>query len=88
MPLPVTRVRAAPWIIVFQLALTLHRHWRFLTPDERRRLALLVKKSQGSPTKLTAPERAEMRRLVRKLEPFTMARAVVPIGKRAMTGRR
>jgi len=77
-----------PWVMVIQLAMTLRRHWRYLTPGERTKLAALIKKSQGSPTKLTPHERAEVRLLVRKLEPIAIARSVVPIGRKAVGGRR
>ena len=82
------RVRAMPWLMVFELAVTLRRHWRRLEPADRLRLAELVRKSQGRPNRLTAEERADMRRLVAKLEPGQIARSVVPIGRRAMKGRR
>ena len=88
MALPITRVRAMPWVMVLQLAMTLRRHWKYLTPAERTQLATLIKKSQGSPAKLSPMERADVRRLVRKLEPIAIARSVVPIGRKAMTGRR
>ena len=83
MPLPITKVRTVPWVMVLQLAMTLRRHWQYLTPHERRQLATLIKKSQGSPAKLTPKERADVRRLVRKLEPFAIAKSVVPIGRHA-----
>jgi hypothetical protein len=82
------RVRAMPWLMVFELAVTLRKHWRRLEPADRNRLAELVRKSQGRPHRLTAEERADMRRLVAKLEPGQIARSVVPIGRRAMKGRR
>ena len=88
MALPITRVRAMPWLMVLQLAMTLRRHWKYLTPGERTKLASLIKKSQGSPGKLTAHERAEVRLLVRKLEPIAIARSVVPIGRKAVARRR
>ena len=88
MPLPITRVRAMPWLMVLQLAMTLRRHWKYLSPAERTQLATLIRKSQGSPAKLTRAERADVRRLVRKLEPIAIARSVAPIGRKAMTGRR
>jgi hypothetical protein len=77
-----------PWVMVLQLAMTLRRHWKYLSPDERAELAKLIKKSQGVPTRLTPKERADVRRLVRKLEPFGIARSVAPIGKRAVSGKR
>jgi hypothetical protein len=82
------RVRAMPWLMVFELAVTLRKHWRRLEPADRNRLAELVRKSQGRPQRLTADERADMRRLVALLEPGQIARSVVPIGRRAMRGRR
>jgi hypothetical protein len=87
MALPISRVRAMPWVMVLQLAMTLRRHWGYLTPGERAKLASLIKKSHGSPAKLTPMERAEVRMLVRKLEPIAIARSVVPIGRRAVRKR-
>src|SRR4051812_46709618 len=88
MGLSTCRVRAVAWILRFQLAGTLGRHYQYLTVEERVLLASLVKKSQGVPTRLTPSERATVRRLVRKLEPFAMARSVAPHAKRAVTGKR
>ena len=83
-----TRVRTMPWIMVFELAVTLRRHWRRLDPTERAELAELIRKSQGRPSRLDAGERMRVRRLVAKLEPAQIARSVVPIGRRAAKGRR
>jgi hypothetical protein len=87
--MPITRVRALPWSIVFQLAMAARKHWKRLEPKDRARLAELVKKSQGVPTRLSAKERADVREIVAKLEPREFARTIVPIGRRAvMKGRR
>lgn len=83
-----TRVRAMPWVMVFELAITLRRHWKRLEAAERAELAALIKKSQGRPGRLDAGERVRVRRLVAKLEPGQIARSVVPIGRRAAKGRR
>jgi hypothetical protein len=60
------------WIRILalaQVALVARRHLTLLEPDERGRLAMLVKKSRGRPrTNLSANEREEMLRLVRKLD--------------------
>ena len=61
------RVRAMPWLMVLELAVTLRKHWKRLEPHERQLLAELVRKSQGRPNRLTAAERAHVRRLVAKL---------------------
>ena len=79
----ISRVRAMPWVMVFELAVTLRRHWKRLEPAERAELAALIKKSQGRPARLDATERRQVRRLVAKLEPGQIARSVVPIGRRA-----
>jgi len=86
--LPLTRVRAVPWIVVFELAVTLRKHWKRLTPPERAQLSKLLRKSQGLPSRLTPRERAEVRRLVTKLEPAALARSVLPIGRKAAKVRR
>ena len=56
-------------LAIAQLALTARRHLGMLEPDERSRLAALVTKSKGRPrANLSANEREEMLRIVRKLE--------------------
>jgi len=52
----ITRVRAMPWVMVFELAVTLRKHWRRLEPKERARLTELIKKSQGRPGNLSRPQ--------------------------------
>jgi mRNA-degrading endonuclease RelE of RelBE toxin-antitoxin system len=86
--LPLTRVRAMPWLLVFELAMTARKHWKRLDPKDRSRLAELLKKSQGRPNRLSPRERAEVRELVAKLEPGAFARSVVPLGRKAAKGRR
>ena len=86
--LPLTRVRAVPWLVVFELAVKLRRHWKRLTPPERAQLGSLLKKSQGIPQRLTPRERADFRRLVAKLELVAFAKSVVPITRKAAKARR
>ncbi|MEJ7797423.1 MAG: hypothetical protein WKF42_02905 [Solirubrobacteraceae bacterium] len=88
MALPISRVRAMPWVMVLQLAMTLRRHWKYLSPGERTQLAALIRKSQGMPNRLTPKERAEVRLLVRKLEPIAIARSVAPIGRKGVGRKR
>jgi hypothetical protein len=62
-------------LAVAQIALLIRRHLQRLEPDERARLASLVKKSKGRPrTNLSANEREEMLRMVRKLDPAEFGR--------------
>lgn len=62
-------------LAVAQIALLARRHLQMLQGDERSRLAGLVAKSKGRPRRnLSANEREEMLRLVRKLEPGQFGR--------------
>jgi predicted ArsR family transcriptional regulator len=62
-------------LAIAQVALLARRHLQKLEPDERSRLASLVKKSKGRPRRnLSANEREEMLRMVRKLEPGEFGR--------------
>jgi hypothetical protein len=63
-------------LAIAQVALLVRRHLTLLAPDERSRLAKLVGKSKGRPRRnLSANEREELLRLVRKLEPGEFGRA-------------
>ncbi len=73
-------------IVLAEVAVALRDHLANLTPAERRRLQALVTKSRGRPSNLTARERTELRRLVGKVDPGTLARRVA--GTVAPTGRR
>ena len=77
-----------PWVMVHPARR--HASPPLEVPDAGRaaKLASLLKKSQGVPARLTRAERADVRLLVRKLEPLAMVRSVAPIGKRALGGKR
>jgi hypothetical protein len=66
----VTRGRAINWIALFEAARFVYRHgrrsWENLSPDERRRLGDLVRKSKGRRSNLTEAERDRMWELVKK----------------------
>lgn len=58
-----------------QVALLARRHLTLLEADERLRLVKLVAQSRGRPRRnLSANDRAELLRLVRKLEPGEFGR--------------
>ena len=62
-------------LAIAQLALLARRHLALLEPDERTRLAKLVAQSRGRPRRnLTANDREELLRLVRKIEPGEFGR--------------
>ena len=63
-------------LAIAQLALLVRRHLSLLEADERARLAHLVHASKGRPRRnLSANEREELLRLVRKLEPGEFGKA-------------
>ena len=63
-------------LAIAQVALLVRRHLALLEPDERSRLARLVRDSKGRPrSNLSANEREELLRLVRKLEPGSFGSA-------------
>jgi len=47
-----------------------------LTPRQRRRIWYLVRRSRGRPSNLTLKQRAELRRLLNKIEPIALAQAI------------
>jgi hypothetical protein len=62
-------------LAIAQLALLVRHHLALLNGDERSRLTVLVARSRGRPRRnLSVDERAEMLRLVQKLEPGAFAR--------------
>jgi TRAP-type C4-dicarboxylate transport system substrate-binding protein len=71
-PLPwlITRGRALNWIALFETARFIYKHgkqrWDNLTPDERRRIGELVRKSKGRRSNLTERERDRLWALVKK----------------------
>jgi hypothetical protein len=71
-PLPwlITRGRAINWIVLFEAARFIYKHgkqrWDNLTPDERRRVGELVRKSKGRRSNLTERERDRLWALVKK----------------------
>jgi hypothetical protein len=63
-------------LAIAQLGLLVRRHLTLLESDERYRLARLVRESKGRPRRnLSANEREELLRLVRKLEPGAFGKA-------------
>jgi hypothetical protein len=74
--------RALPWtrlLAVAQAAVATKRHWDKLTPEERRSLARLVRKSRGRPSNLSLRERNQLRRLVAKLELRRLGRDIAAL---------
>jgi hypothetical protein len=74
--------RKIPWMLAFEATMLMHRHWRALPVDDRRRLADLARRSGGRWGRLTREERAEFRRIARGLDVTGIARDLTPLGRR------
>jgi hypothetical protein len=79
------RLRALPWLLLYELATVAHAQWQDLPPADRDKLTRLAVKSRGLPTNLTARERAEVKRILRRVDLQHVARQVLPkaIARRA-----
>ncbi len=72
--------RLGPWAWPFMLAraaLVIDQHLRGTSTRDRARVQQLMRKSGGRPGKLTADERRELARSVRRLRPGKLVRSVV-----------
>jgi hypothetical protein len=80
------RLRAVPWLLLFEIARGLHSHvMDALSPAERRRVAQILRKSHGNPANVTSREREELRRLAGKLDLKRLGR---DLGPRVIAGRK
>ena len=80
--------RKIPWMIAFEAAMTMRRHWNELPPADRRRLTELARRSGGRWTRLTREERADFKRIARGVSFGRLARDLMPLGGRRGRGRR
>ncbi|MFI4989686.1 MAG: hypothetical protein ACHQHO_02055 [Solirubrobacterales bacterium] len=83
-------VGAVPWLTLTRAAMIVSRRWNALSARERARLAELVTESRGRISNLSLKQRAELRKLARKLDLKGMGRELWPLfrGSRAGRGRR
>jgi hypothetical protein len=72
------RVRPLPWWLLYELVTVAHAEWRELSAADRDRLTRIVVKSRGIPTNLTARERADVKRILSKVDLKRLARQMVP----------
>jgi hypothetical protein len=74
-----TRIRAVPWLLLFEAARTLHSHvMGTLSPRERRRVTEILRASHGNPMNVTTAERAELREIAGKLDLKSVGQDLVP----------
>ena len=79
----IDRVRAVPWMMLFEGARLLHSHITdTLSPRERRRVGEILRSSHGNPLNVTPAERAELKRLAGKLDLPKLARDVMGLRTR------
>ena len=67
-----------PWLALLDAGQVAREHWSKLTPSERSKLGVLVRKSKGRLSNLSVRERADLRRLVTKLELPDAGKKLVP----------
>jgi hypothetical protein len=86
----VARVKALPWTMLATGAMVVAKRWNALSGKERARLAELLRSSRGRTGNLNTRERAELRKLVRKLDLTRAGRELMPLfrggGKRRKRG--
>lgn len=64
----ILRAKAFPWMLLVEAGLLVRGRWRSLPQRERDQLVLLARRSHGWPGNLTPRERAELRRLMLRLD--------------------
>jgi hypothetical protein len=70
---------AVPWLACARAAMIVNRHWNALSSKERAHLAQLVGESRGRVSNLSGKQRAELRKLARKLDLTTMGRELLAL---------
>jgi hypothetical protein len=76
------RLRALPWAALLQGGVVVGRRVADLSAKDRARLGRLLRESRGWPGTLAPKERAELRKLLAKLDPKAMSRELVPLMRR------
>jgi hypothetical protein len=63
-----SRLRALPWAALLRAVVAIGRRWRELSDKDRARVTRIVRDSRGRLGNLSSKERAELRKLVRKMD--------------------
>jgi hypothetical protein len=77
-----------PWLLLLQIGVVVGQRISELSAKDRQRLSTLVRESRGWPTRLGVRERAELRKLITKLDPKAMSRELLPLVQGARGGRK
>jgi hypothetical protein len=76
----VSSVKAIPWRLVLEVATVVVNRFRDdVPPGDRQRLTRLVRKSKGDPRRLTASERSEILKILRRLDVQRLGRDVTGV---------
>jgi hypothetical protein len=62
------RVKALPWAVLLQGGALAGKRWRTLSAKDRQRITDLIRRSRGVPRNLSLRERAELRKLLGRLD--------------------
>jgi hypothetical protein len=81
-----TRVKAFPWLGVVEVGLVLRGRWHSLSERDRTRLTTLARRSRGWPGNLSAKERAEVARLLGKIDSKGITRELAWLRKAGHMG--
>jgi hypothetical protein len=81
------RVKALPWATLLQAGAVIAQRWQALSAKDRARLRSLARDSHGRVGELSTKERAELRRLVGKLDLRGIGRDLLGLARRGR-GRR
>jgi hypothetical protein len=73
------RVKALPWAGLLSAGVVLGKRVGSLSEKDRARLAGLLRDSRGWPGRLGAKERADLRRILGKLDAKGMSRELLPL---------
>lgn len=83
----VARLRALPWILMLRAGVLMGERWTSLSDAERGRMLRLLRESRGRPGNLSSKERAELSKLLGKLDLKSAGRELLPLLVMAQKGR-
>jgi hypothetical protein len=81
-------LKALPWATLLQGGIVVRERWHTLSERDRARLTELVRESRGRLSGLSAKERDELRKLLRRLDLKGMGRDLLPLARGRGRGRK
>ena len=73
------RLRALPWLAALRASFIVGGRVSRLSERDRARLGGLLRESRGWPPRLSAKDRAELRKIIGKLDPKALGRELLPL---------